>query len=151
MEQQQNYYNNINNNKQTNRESITNQKVNNNVNKNRVTISTICSSNYKKDDQFDEITRAVYSGQSKNLLSKIAQDLIDDFNEFSKNITETQNTMLESMGADIENYIKVTADEKKKLDVMKYSENEIIEKIKVINSIKEKFNIDVNVEEHLSQ
>ncbi len=145
--EKQNFYS---NNKQPNRDSASNVKVNNGINNNRSSLSTVCNSNFK-NDELDEITRAVYSGQSKVLLSKIAQELIDDFNEFSKNITETQNSCLEQMGADIEMYIKITADEKKKLDSLKYSENEIVEKIKVINSIKEKFNIDVNVNEHLSQ
>ncbi len=146
--EQQNFYN---KNNKLSKESFTNIKSNSSLNNNRESISTTFNSNNKKDPDIDEVTRLVYSGQSKFLLSKIAQELIDDFNEFSKNIADTQNNSLELMGADLEKYIKAAADEKKKLDVLKYSENEIIEKIKVINSIKEKFNIDVNVEEHLSQ
>lgn len=98
-----------------------------------------------------DIEASIKSNQSKQLLSSIAQSMIEDFNEFSNSITNINNSYLEMTGEVVERFIQVAAEEKKKVDNLKINEKQILEKVSMINSIKEKFNLSIDVEKHLSQ
>lgn len=86
-----------------------------------------------------EIDSFVHKGESKVLLTQLAKSLVEEFNQFSNDLVTVFNSSIEENSGLIQNYIKASAEEKKKLDSMKGKGSERQAKLEMLLNIKNKF------------
>jgi len=120
---------------------LNHMEINSNTTTTRTETNKKTEENKKINEKYSENTIREYvrKGETKQILSKLATEIIQDFNDFTISAdAKLKDSMILSSTA-LESFIQATAEEKRKLDALKQNESIIEEKLKMINEFKSKF------------